>query len=142
MAQERPRNYFVGVFEKSETFFWKICARSERYINILAGIFEIPPFLWKHRVSIVTGLSTGKQNPTLFQSIVSRKMVCRALIIGVGYRKLLCVTGTIRCGKCMHKRFFPELRRYGSCRRSGCEDLSHCHRRSRRQNVKCRKAST
>ena len=84
MAQERPRNYFVGVFEKSETFFWEICARSERYINILAGIFEIPPFLWKHRVSIVTGLSTAKQNPTLFQSIVSRKMVCRALIIGVG----------------------------------------------------------
>ena len=35
---------FFGVFEKFETFFSKICAHSERYRNLLAGIFEIPTF--------------------------------------------------------------------------------------------------
>ena len=35
---------FFGVFEKFETFFWKICAHSERYRNLLSGIFEIPTF--------------------------------------------------------------------------------------------------
>ena len=48
---------FFGVFEKFETFFSKICAHSERYRNLLADIFEILTFLWKHRVSIVTGLT-------------------------------------------------------------------------------------
>ena len=33
-----------GVFEKFETFFSKICAHSERYRNLLAGIFEILTF--------------------------------------------------------------------------------------------------
>ena len=36
-----PGIMFFGVFEKFETFFSKICARSERYRNILAGVFEI-----------------------------------------------------------------------------------------------------
>ena len=35
---------FFGVFEKFETFFWKICAHSGRYRYLLAGIFEIPTF--------------------------------------------------------------------------------------------------
>ena len=44
MAQDRPRKYFFRVFEKFETFFSKICAHSERYRNLLAGIFEILTF--------------------------------------------------------------------------------------------------
>ena len=36
--------FFFGVFEKFETFFSKICAHSERYRNLLAGIFEILTF--------------------------------------------------------------------------------------------------
>ena len=39
-----PGMIFLGVFEKFETFFSKICAHSERYRNLLAGIFEIPTF--------------------------------------------------------------------------------------------------
>ena len=33
--------FFFGVFEKFATFFSKICAHSERYGDLLAGIFEI-----------------------------------------------------------------------------------------------------
>ena len=44
MAEDRPRIFFFGVFEKFETFLSKICADSERYRNILAGIFEIITF--------------------------------------------------------------------------------------------------
>ena len=44
LAQDRPRNFFFGVFEKFEAFFSKICAHSERYRNLLAGIFEILTF--------------------------------------------------------------------------------------------------
>ena len=36
--------FFSGLCEKFETFFSKICAHSERYINLLAGIFEILTF--------------------------------------------------------------------------------------------------
>ena len=36
---------FFGVFEKFETFFSAICAHSERYRNVLAGIFEILTFM-------------------------------------------------------------------------------------------------
>ena len=36
--------FFSGFFEKFGTFFSKICAHSERYRNLLAGIFEIPTF--------------------------------------------------------------------------------------------------
>ena len=39
-----PGIIFFGVSEKFETFFSKICAHSERYRNLLAGIFEIPTF--------------------------------------------------------------------------------------------------
>ena len=39
-----PGIIFFGVFEKFETFFSKICAHSERYRNLLAGICEIPTF--------------------------------------------------------------------------------------------------
>ena len=39
-----PGFFFSGVFEKFETFFSKISAHSERYRNLLAGIFEIPTF--------------------------------------------------------------------------------------------------
>ena len=39
-----PGIIFFGVFEKFETFFLKICARSERYRNLLARIFEILTF--------------------------------------------------------------------------------------------------
>ena len=44
MAQDRPRIFFSGFFEKFETFFGRICAHSERYRYLLAGIFEIPTF--------------------------------------------------------------------------------------------------
>ena len=40
-----PRFFFFGVFEKFETFSFKICAHGERYRNRLAGIYEIPTFL-------------------------------------------------------------------------------------------------
>ena len=36
--------FFSVFFEKFETFFSKICAHSERYRNLLAGIFEILTF--------------------------------------------------------------------------------------------------
>ena len=39
-----PGIVFFGIFEKCETFFWKICAHSERYINLLACIFEVLTF--------------------------------------------------------------------------------------------------
>ena len=39
-----PGIIFFGVFKKFETFFSKICAHSERYRNLLAGIFEILTF--------------------------------------------------------------------------------------------------
>ena len=39
-----PGTIFFGVFEKFETFFSKICAHSERYRNLLAGISEILTF--------------------------------------------------------------------------------------------------
>ena len=45
MAQDRPRIIFFGFFEKFETLFSKICAHSERYRNLLAGIFEILTFM-------------------------------------------------------------------------------------------------
>ena len=38
------RFVFFGVFEKFDTFFFKICAHSERYRNLLVGIFEILTF--------------------------------------------------------------------------------------------------
>ena len=39
-----PGMIFFGVFKKFETFFLKIGAHSERYRNLLAGIFEILTF--------------------------------------------------------------------------------------------------
>ena len=39
-----PGIIFFGVLEEFETFFSKICAHSERYRNVLAGIFEIQTF--------------------------------------------------------------------------------------------------
>ena len=36
--------FFFRGFEKFETIFSKICAHSERYRNLLAGVFEIPTF--------------------------------------------------------------------------------------------------
>ena len=45
--RDRPKigpGFFFGVFEKFETFFSKICTHSERYRNLLAGIFEILTF--------------------------------------------------------------------------------------------------
>ena len=39
-----PGIIFFGVSEKFETFFSNICAHSERYRNLLAGIFEILTF--------------------------------------------------------------------------------------------------
>ena len=56
----RPRSaqnvFFFGVFETCDTFFSMVCAQSERYINLLSGVFEIRTYFWQHRVSIVTGL--------------------------------------------------------------------------------------
>ena len=39
-----PGIIFFGAFEKFETIFRRICAHSERYRNLLAGIFEILTF--------------------------------------------------------------------------------------------------
>ena len=47
--------FFSGFSKSLKHFFSKICAHSERYRNLLAGIFETN-FLWKLRVSIVTNL--------------------------------------------------------------------------------------
>ena len=45
LAQDRPRNYFFrGFWKVFETFFSNICGHSERYRNLLAGIFEILTF--------------------------------------------------------------------------------------------------
>ena len=44
-----PGIVFFGVFEKLETSFSKICAHSERYRNLLAGMFEILTFMQKSR---------------------------------------------------------------------------------------------
>ena len=41
---DRPRNYFFRGFWKVWNFFSKICAHSERYRHLLAGIFEILTF--------------------------------------------------------------------------------------------------
>ena len=38
------RSIFFGVFEKFESFFFEDLCSSERYRNLLAGIFEIPTF--------------------------------------------------------------------------------------------------
>ena len=35
----------------------KICAHSERYRILMAGIFQIHFFFWQHRVSTVIGLT-------------------------------------------------------------------------------------
>ena len=58
-AKIGPGSIFFGVFEKFETFFSKICAHSERYRNLFAGIFEIRTFYGKKNVPIVTGLSVS-----------------------------------------------------------------------------------
>ena len=39
-----PGIIFFGVFEKFESFFFKICSHSKRYRNLLAGIFEVRSF--------------------------------------------------------------------------------------------------
>ena len=44
LSSRSAQNFFFRGFEKFETFFSKICAHSERYRNLLAGIFETPTF--------------------------------------------------------------------------------------------------
>ena len=46
-----------GILEKFETFPPKICAHSERYRNLLAGIFEIRSFFGNIAFPFVTGLA-------------------------------------------------------------------------------------
>ena len=46
-ADHGPRSaldFFFGIFGRFETFCSKICAHSERYTDLLAGIFEILTF--------------------------------------------------------------------------------------------------
>ena len=50
--------FFFAFFWKFGTLFLKICAHSERYRNLIAGIFEILTFFWQRRVSIGMGLNT------------------------------------------------------------------------------------
>ena len=52
--------FFFEFFEKFGTFFSKICAHSEWYRNLIAGIFEIQTCFLQHRVSIVIGLTKKK----------------------------------------------------------------------------------
>ena len=65
LGPRSAQELFFSGFLKSLKLFSAICAHSERYRNLLTGIFESPTFygniafplsLWKHRVSIVTGL--------------------------------------------------------------------------------------
>ena len=49
--------FFSLFFFTLKLFFMKICAHSERYRNIMAGIFEIQSFSWQYRVSSVIGLN-------------------------------------------------------------------------------------
>ena len=46
LNQDRPRIFFFVFFSKFESLFSKIGAHSERYRNILAGIFEILTFFY------------------------------------------------------------------------------------------------
>ena len=49
-----PGLFFSVFFSKFGTFFVKLCAHSERYRNLMAGIHS---FFWQHRVSIKIGLN-------------------------------------------------------------------------------------
>ena len=44
LGPRSAQDFFFGALEKFETFLSKICAHSERYRNILAGIIEILTF--------------------------------------------------------------------------------------------------
>ena len=60
----------------------KIRAHSERYRNLLAGIFEIRTFFWQHRVSIVTGLAFYRLR--LVRNLNSREfIVCSGKVVSV-----------------------------------------------------------
>ena len=43
LAQQLPRIFFF--FLKGWNFFFKICAHSGRYRNLMAGIFEVQTFI-------------------------------------------------------------------------------------------------
>ena len=53
----RPGMIFFRFFFKFGTSFSKIRAHSERYRNLMAGIFGIKSLFWQHRVSIFIGLT-------------------------------------------------------------------------------------
>ena len=59
LGPRSAQDFFLFFFEEFETFFSKICAHSERYRNLLAGIFEIRSFFGNIAFPFVTGL-TGK----------------------------------------------------------------------------------
>ena len=72
--------FFFAFFWKFGTLFLKICAHSERYRNLIAGIFEIKTF-WQHRVSTVIGLrDVVAQGPSKCRRIknVDGYFFCRA----------------------------------------------------------------
>ena len=76
LAQLLPRNCFFLFCN----LFLKICAHSERYRNLIAGIFEIKTF-WQHRVSTVIGLrDVVAQGPSKCRRIknVDGYFFCRA----------------------------------------------------------------
>ena len=61
-----PGIILFGDFEKLETFFPKICAHSERYRNLLAGIFEILTFYGTSRFHCHRSYSRDGLNNVFF----------------------------------------------------------------------------
>ena len=59
-AQDRPRNYFLGGIWIFWNFFFEDLCSSRAVQESFGGYLWNSNFLWKHRVSIVTGLSDPK----------------------------------------------------------------------------------
>ena len=71
-AHDLPRNYFFRGFWKVRNFFSKICAHSERYRYLLAGVFEILTFYGNIAFSIVTGIIHKKLSGSAGRSLSLR----------------------------------------------------------------------
>ena len=113
-----PGIIFFEFFEKFETFPPKICAHSERYRNILAGIFEIRTFFRHHRLSIVTELG----NDTYYIDVLLLfccYFYCRFL-------SLQCYVYTITySGAPQHQRGPKNVHRRGILRYTGPVSYTH-----------------
>ena len=74
--------------ELFSSFSWKVrnlkkkSAHRERYINLMAGIFEIQTFFWQHRVSIVIGLMRYRYVNLALARCGSTRWSATALCVG------------------------------------------------------------